>query len=347
MSAKNTIKARRAPEWVNWPRERLLDLRFCDLGLRIEGSVLWERVQRIEMELEARNLEFRPHFWLSSEWFTPDGVPGVAIPFYLAHPRLLKLEEEFMFEAEGGTQRSCMKILRHEVGHAIDNAYRLHAKGSWREVFGKAGTPYPNEYLPRPYSRRFVLHLDNWYAQSHPTEDFAETFAVWLAPGSQWRKQYAGWPAFRKLEYVDELMKSIAGKRPAVRNQRLVEPLRELRMTLREHYADKMERYGIESPQFYDRDLRRLFSDAPEAAANPQAATFLRRVAPQLRRLVSRWTREYQYTIDQTLKEMIHRCAELKLRMDRPEEQAYLEAAIMLTVQTMNNLHSGRQRLAL
>lgn len=343
-----TITTKRGgPKWVRWRRERLLDLRFCDLGLNIEGSILEERVRRIEAELEARGLDFRPHFWLSSEWFTPDGVPGVAIPFYLAHPRLTKLEEDFMFEVEGGTQRWCMKILRHEVGHAIDNAYRLHYKRSWRQVFGKASTPYPDEYQPRPYSKRFVLHLDNWYAQSHPTEDFAETFAVWLTPGAHWRKQYAGWPALKKIEYVDTLMKSVAGTPPPVRNNRVVEPLDELPMTLREYYEDKMARYGTDPPKFYDRDLRRLFSDAPEAQANPLAATFLRRVGPELRRLVSRWTGEYQYRIDQALEEMIDRCAELRLYMDRPDEQAYLEAAIMLTVQTMNNLHSGRHRLVL
>jgi hypothetical protein len=233
------------------------------------------------------------------------------------------------------------------VGHAIDNAYRLHHKRSWRLVFGKASIPYPDEYQPKPYSKRFVLHLDNWYAQSHPTEDFAETFAVWLTPGAPWRKQYVGWPAFKKIEYVDGLMKSVSGTLAPVRSRRTVEPLRELRMTLREYYEDKRARYGTERPQFYDKDLRRLFSDLPETQLNPRAATFLRRVGPQLRRLVSRWTGEYQYTIDQALEEMIDRCEELKLRMDRPEEQAYLEAAIMLTVQTMNSLHSGRHRLAL
>ena len=29
------------------------------------------------------------------------------------------------------------------------------------------------------------MHLDPWYAQSHPDEDFAETFAVWLTPEVQ------------------------------------------------------------------------------------------------------------------------------------------------------------------
>ena len=54
-----------------------------------------------------------------------------------------------------------------------------------------------------------MLNLANWYAQSHPIEDFAETFAVWLRPGSRWRSRYADWPALRKLEYVDALMQEV------------------------------------------------------------------------------------------------------------------------------------------
>ena len=44
---------------------------------------------------------------------------------------------------------------------------------------------------------------------------------------------------------------------------------------------------------------------------------------------------------------MIRRCRELNLRLTRPPEEATLEFAILLTVQTMNYLHSGRHRVAL
>ena len=159
---------------------------------------------------------FRPYFWLSNEWFTPDAHSGIAIPFYLAHPRLRQLERRQMYEVEGGTERWCMRILRHEVGHALDNAYRLHFRRRYRELFGSWAAPYPKFYQPKPYSKSYVIHLDMWYAQAHPAEDFAETFAVWLRPGSGWRQRYAGWPALRKLEYVDELMAEIAGEAPAV-----------------------------------------------------------------------------------------------------------------------------------
>ena len=124
----------------------------------------------------------------------------------------MKLEQAQMFTVEGGPEKQCMRILRHEAGHCVDTAYRLHRRKRWRELFGSFTQPYPDAYKPRPNSRRFVTHLDGWYAQAHPAEDFAETFAVWLRPGSRWRKRYADWPALEKLEYVDAFM---ARGRPA------------------------------------------------------------------------------------------------------------------------------------
>ena len=114
--------------WADLPDEQLLDLRMNELGLKIEGSWLEPRLEALTSDLAARGLQFRPHYWLSAEWFSPDGVPGVAIPFYLAHPRLMKLEKSQMLEVEGGTPEWCLKILRHEAGHAIDNAYALRRR---------------------------------------------------------------------------------------------------------------------------------------------------------------------------------------------------------------------------
>ena len=187
------------PEWAGWPDDRLMDLRICDLNVAIEGSALEPRIEQLRTELSARGLSrFEPHFWLSAEWFSPDGVPGVAIPFYLAHPRLEKLERTEMLEVEGGTPDWCMKILRHEAGHAIDNAYRLRNRLRRQRVFGPSYMQYPDYYTPKPYSKSYVLHLDSWYAQSHPDEDFAETFAVWLTPDADWRTN-VDWPAPRRL----------------------------------------------------------------------------------------------------------------------------------------------------
>jgi len=339
-------KGKAGADWSSLTDEQLLDVRLCDLGLGIAGSELEPRVERLMQELAAAGLRFRPHVWLSSEWFSPSGVPGVAVPFYLAHPRLVELERAQMLEVEGGTEEWCMKLLRHETGHAIDTAYRLHRRKSWRERFGRFSDPYEPFYQPRPYSRRFVLHLDSWYAQSHPAEDFAETFAVWLTPGSQWRTRYRSWPALGKLQYVDQLMEEVADKPATVRCREQTERVATLRSTLRQHYRRKKERYGDPVPEFYDRDLRRLFPPRAAGDGLPAASSFLRSARTRVRRRVARWTGEYQYTIDQVLKEMISQADKLDLVVSGQSEELYEDLLVMLTVQTMNYLHSGYHRLA-
>jgi hypothetical protein len=327
--------------------EQLLELQIRQLDLRVEGSPLEPRIAQLHDELAACGLAFRPHYWISDEWFTPDGVPGIAIPFYLSHPRLAKLELSQMLEVEGGEPEWCMRILRHEAGHAIDNAFGLRRRRQRREFFGRPSEPYPESYAPKPYSKSFVLHLDAWYAQSHPDEDFAETFAVWLTPHSLWKTRYQGWPALKKLEYMDRLMHSLANKAPAVASTQVVDPLPRLRRTLRQHYRRKRRHYGVEYPAFYDRDLRRLFSDAPEFAENMAASQFIARIRKSVRVMVASWTGIYQYTIDQVLEDMIERSRQLKLRLAVSEDEARQQFTVLLTVQTMNYLHSGGHRVAL
>ena len=344
---KSNNRPNHEPRWARLSDEELLDVRICDLDLTIAGTAIEPRVRQLYQELEERNLRFSPPCWLSDEWFTPNDVPGIAIPFYLAHPRLAKLEDHQMLEVEGGTKTWCMQLLRHEAGHAIEIAFRLNRRLRWRKTFGDASIPYPDHYNPKPFSRAYVLHLDWWYAQSHPTEDFAETFAVWLKSGSQWRRRYRGWRAFKKLEYVDELMGQISGKPPHVKSRALIDPIHRLKHTLREHYRAKRERYEVDYPDFYDRDLDRLFSDATEHAGHPPAATFLRRVRRPVRKLVSSWTGEYSYTIDLVLKEMISRCRKRDLRVVRSPDEIRLELAVWLTKQTMSYVHSRDHRIAL
>src|SRR6476620_561525 len=332
--------------WHSLTDDQLLDVRLRDLPIRIERTPLEERVNRLYRELDERGITFRPHVWLAEEWFTPDGVPGIAIPFYLAHPRLVRLERREMLEVEGGTDVECMRILRHEAGHALDTAFRLHFKRQHRELFGSFAQPYPDFYKPRPKSRKYVLHLPAWYAQAHPAEDFAETFAVWLTPRLQWRRRYRGWPALQKLEYIDELMEQIAGTKPKNRTRTKVEPLSALKITLREHYRRKRERYDFEWPAVYDRDLRRIFSDAPRHKSKPSAASFLRKVRREVRQIVAEGTGVHQYTVDHVLQNMIDRCKELKLRVTTPFRETRRHVMIVLTVQVMNVLLSGYHRIA-
>ncbi|MEM6980440.1 MAG: putative zinc-binding metallopeptidase [Planctomycetota bacterium] len=327
--------------------DQLLDMRFCDLNVKLATSSLQPHVDQLHDELQQRGLRFRPHCWLSDDWYSPDGIPGIAIPFYLAHPRLMRLERKMLLEVEGGTRLSCMKILRHEAGHAIDTAYRLRRRSRYKRLFGKPSQPYHDTYQPRPGSRDYVLHLEMWYAQAHPLEDFAETFAVWLRPGSRWRAQYKDWPAIEKLRQMDAWMSELAGKRPAVHSRKTTDPLSRLRKTLREHYTAKREHYGLNHPSVYDADLRRLFTGDPNHKRSPTAAAFLTRIRAELRRVVARWTGQYSYTIDQVIQEMIERCRELKLRLGGTVEEVKRDAMILVAVRTTNFMHQGRQRVAI
>lgn len=329
------------------PDERLLDLRLSDLPLKITGTPLEGRLARLYEELDARGLRFKPHAWLSAEWFTPDNVSGFAIPFYLAHPRLIKLERRQMLEVEGGSETQCMRIMRHETGHAIDNAFRLHGRRRYRELFGPFAQPYPDWYKPEPNSRDYVLYLPGWYAQAHPAEDFAETFAVWIAPGSRWRRRYDGWRAIRKLEYVDEVMREISGKAPHNKTRARVERLRDIKITLREHYEKKRGHYDFQWPPDYDRDLLRIFSSDLRHKSSPTAVSFLRRRRREFCSEVAEGTGVHSYAIDQMFAAMINRCRDLNLRLGLTEKHATQKVLVLLTVQTMNGIHTGYHRIAL
>lgn len=310
--ARNAIKKKQ--EWTRLSDERLLAMRFCDLGLRLPGSRIERRVRRLYAELEERGILFRPHAWLSEEWFSPDGVPGIAIPFYLAHPRLERLERHIMREAEGGNARWFMRILRHEAGHALDNAYRLRRRKRWREVFGPASLQYPARYKARPGSRRYVHHLGEWYAQSHPTEDFAETFAVWLTPRSGWRKSYADWPAFQKLSAVEELLAAVRGRRAPVRNRIRIEPIETDTRTLAQHYRRKLARQQHYRRGLADEYLHRLFVPGlMRRRGAVRAATLLRAHRNALIASVSRELRLERYSVQQIVRMLIERCESLKL----------------------------------
>ena len=322
--------------WEKCSTQELLEWRLCDLGVELQGTWIEEPIERLHREFEARNLRVQPHFWLSEEWFSPDGIPGIAIPFYLAHPRLKRLERSQIFDVEGGTHAECIRLLRHEAGHAIQHAFRLHRRKKWRALFGSSAETYPDYYQPDPGSRRYVVHLPHWYAQSHPDEDFAETFAVWLTPGSSWKRKYKGWPALRKLRYVDELMNELAGETPPVRSRARPDPLHRIKTTLGEHYRARRARYrAFASCDHYDQDLLRFFTPVENGSTRASsAAAFLRSHRVEIRRRVARSTGKHELTLDIVLGEMIARARELKLRAVGRRKQLVIDLAILLAARS-------------
>jgi hypothetical protein len=307
--------------WEALSDDQLLSLRFCDLKLSIQGTELEGAVFRLYRELAMRGIRFRPHCWLAQEWFSPDGIPGIAIPFYLAHQRLMSIERRFMREVEGGNRNWLMRILRHEAGHAIDSAYRLRRRSHWRAVFGPASLPYPDAYRPRPGSRRFVQHLGAWYAQAHPTEDFAETFAVWLKPNSPWRREYLGWPAYAKLEFIDSLAEDIGRSKPLVSDRGTVEEVTKETRTLREHYEKKLAHYRMPRRSGADELLLKVFTAAPRTRGRPKAASVLRELRNPLRQQILRTGAFSEYLVHQVLRLMIERCEALGLYLRGPRRE--------------------------
>jgi hypothetical protein len=334
-----------APDLNSLKDEDLLKMRICDLGVRIEGSWLEERVRLLHAELAQKDLIIQPQVYLGDEWFSPEGMVAIAIPFYLAHPRLMALEKKMMLEVEGGNEGWCQKLLRHEAGHCLDHAYAFSKTRRWRRLFGSPDQEYaPETYRPKPYSRSFVKHLDNWYAQAHPDEDFAETFAVWLAPHSNWKSEYAKWPvALEKLTYIDEQAQLTSSKPWILPDKNLPFSAARMKTTLEHYYARRRRENADEYPDFYDGDLRKIFNGGPELPRREAgAAGFMRRNHKLIVESVSRWTGERKYPVQKLVKKLEDRSDKLDLRLGSDAAHTSLDVAAYLATLVTNYLHTGK-----
>jgi hypothetical protein len=243
-------------------RFELLNSRISDLNLGIPGSPVEPFVHRLHREMENKGFCFKPEVYLTDSWGCPDRYPVIGIPFYLADDRLARIEEEQTGEIENA--KRIMTLLRHEAGHAVNYAYKLWRRPSWEEIFGRFTTPYCDVFRPDHLSREYVRHISVYpygrtYAQKHPDEDFAETFAVWLTPSSGWRERYRSWPVLRKLMYVNRLMKEIRCRPPESSRGRLLRPVDKMSVLLVNHYGKKAERYRRDAQGYVDDRLREVF----------------------------------------------------------------------------------------
>jgi len=331
-----------AGDWAELSDEALLEKRISQLGLKLEGTELQPLIQQLYDEISKKGLGFHPPCHIGDEWFVPVGIPAIFIPFFLVHDRLRKLERKIILEVEGDTPAWFMKLVRHEAGHAYSYAYQLYKRKKWQQTFGLASTEETEFYRPRPYSRSYVVHLDDWYAQSHPDEDFAETFAVWLTPDLDWRARYQGWNALQKLEYVDALMRSLAGKPPVHQPVYRVADHDCLNIKLKTLYARKRKLYEDSYLDFYDNDLRQLFMAGPEVDNRLKASAYLRQNRRHLMNSVCQWTNERKYRVNKLLSRLIDRCDQLDLRLATDGPQQHLRVASYLTALVMNYLFTGK-----
>ncbi len=329
--------------WYKLSDEDVLQMRVRDLDVQISGSELESLIDKLYDELDAGNIQFHPPCYLADEWLCPDKVPIIGIPFCLAHPRLKLIEQKMMYEVEGGSRESCMKLLRHECGHALNYAYELYKKTRWRELFGSFSEKYPGSYSFRPYSRRFVIHLEGNYAQAHPDEDFAETFAVWLSPDINWEQKYKDWPVIKKLRYVNQLMEKISDKSP-VKTFHGRPPWSASRMTstLAAHYERKRKALGSEFQGFYDDSLNRLFVSKRDSASM-KASMFLRLNQRELVDNVSFWTGHRKYDIRQLVNTLILRCDSLELYTGSKQSNGIISLTALLTAIASNTLRTYKE----
>ena len=328
--------------WHHIKESKLFERKISSLGLSIRHPLLASLIERLYQELYDKGLIFFPPCFLADEWFSPVGIPAIGIPFYLAHPRLKRLEQKYILEVEGGNRLEFMKLARHEAGHAYTYAYDLHRKKEYRRLFGSSSEEYRDTYRPRPYSRAYVHHLDNWYAQSHPDEDFAETFAVWLTPGSQWKMRYRNWKALEKLEWIDSTMRSLRGKRPKKEPRLNPREHNGLNIKLKTYFSRKRKYFEESYPDVYDRELRILFTDNPEERSEFKAAPYLRSMHRKIVNSVARWTKEKKYTIDQLMKDLTDRCQELNLYLKKNDPASDMNVTSLITSLVMTHLFTGK-----
>ncbi len=318
----------------------LLSQRISQLGLKLEGSPVERYIGMLYREFERKGLQhFHPPCYLTDEWGCPSGEPIIGIPFYLADPKLARLEDEI---DDVEDEREICMYLRHEAGHAFNYAYRLYETPEWRELFGPFHRPYRERYRPVPFDRNFVRHLEGWYAQKHPDEDFAETFAVWLTPGSRWRARYRNWPAMAKLRYVDRVAHFLGKTEPSVRLASTDITVEEMDMTVEEYYRKTHPKeapgdVGLESdlPDFLFRRGRRTRNIRP-------AWEMIRQHRIALINKIEYWTGVRRSMVRALVKSIEQAAERLQLYVDtRKEATTLVELATYATTLSMNFLTRG------
>lgn len=314
----------------------LVNTRICDLGLKLEGSEVEPFVQQLHRELEEKKIrKFKPQCYLTDEWGCPSGEPIIGVPFYLARKDLAQIEAE---HNDLEDRREVMKYLRHEAGHAFNYAYRLHRTPEWKQLFGPYRRPYRENYRPVLFSKDYVRYLPGWYAQKHPDEDFAETFAVWMTPRSGWRKKYRGWGAMAKLQYMDRIARELGNIDPLRKRGTPDITVDEMEITVGEFYRHSTEQIPLFETNL-DADLSAMFSASRKKKSAEPAEKFVARHRKVLVDQIASWTAMQRPLIRKLVDAIQKRSVELGLMIDRGRESEHLsEFTVFATTLVMNHL---------
>jgi hypothetical protein len=192
---------------------------------------------------------------------------------------------------------------------------------------------------------RFVRHLPGWYAQKHPDEDWAETFAVWMTPGANWKEEYRSWPeALAKLESCQQIVASIADHDPVVTVMECDEDANELEESL-EHFYRKFATDAPEPMPAVDGPLRVIFDETTEHSANGDlrsAADLIRQIDRGLAADVYRWTGHFPERTLRLTQHLAARAESLQQVYRGSEQQGVVMAlTTLVTALAMNFVYRG------
>jgi hypothetical protein len=328
----------------------ILGRRICDFDLKIEGRPLEKVIGRFREELRAREItRLSPVFYLTDEWGVPEGTVAIGMPFYLADDELMKVQRSRRAGlVEGESDEDVLRYLRHEMGHVVNYAYRLYATAEWIRLFGSMSRPYTDTYPVVPFSPDFVRHLPGGYAQKHPDEDWAETFAVWMTPDLDFRERYADSPgALAKLEYCAATLASLREVAPEVTSTEIDYDTREIRATVQELY-EEIDLGDAKIPRSLDGDLLLVFAargplQAGAAARPGDAAALLKRHRAFLASAVYRWTGVDPSLVLPLVSHLAARAAALKIQYPRGErDEILVDLSGFLTALAMNYQYKGK-----
>ncbi|MBI3097755.1 MAG: hypothetical protein HYY93_05830 [Planctomycetes bacterium] len=334
-------------------RLELLNTPIASLGLSLRASPLLARSLRwLRRDLRRSGIRLHPHFYLSDEYGCVEGTANIGIAFWDASEPLRRLVKSL--RGDWNTADDVMWLLRHETGHAFCYSYKLYQDREFRRLFRVKGHffhtyPEHDRYLHRcnPWSRDFVNPSGDHYAQKHPDDDFAETFAVWLDPHSHWRMTYAHKPgALRKLEYVNRVVADRGRAEPEVPSDRraLHLPVDEMTATVGEFLRASGRQFQRQAQTFFDRDLEEIFAARPRRRNGAHSAAEF--IIDHGRLVVDRvvhWTGEREEVVRALLKKVKRRVETLDLVVPRKlREEALVELTSYITTLTMNYAHRSR-----
>ncbi len=273
----------------------------------------------LSQELQSKGIHFDFHLWVSEEWFCPDGVPGFALPFYLFNKELGAYHKKQTGLYEGKNTKEILKLMRHELGHAIDNAYGLRKIKRRIKVFGSSSREYPEAYAPKAHSRNFVNYLGDQYAQSHPDEDFAETFAYWLDPEKNWQTKKFNSTLRGKFELMQEMMLNLRGQKPKLKNKFKIDPIEKCNLTPSEFYKQFNAERNHRHMRRVDHHIRCFFGDKKLQEGDLSLAHYLKNHREYFVRTLSSSEGVYQYEANWALQKVIQRAKGLGARGSKTE----------------------------